>query len=162
MILGLVLCIPAVALGQSEVIEYYGIDAIGSPRIVFDSAGNVVAPQDYLPFGMEMLPGTALPPETFGGDTADTETQQGYFIARQLAARNGRFLSVDFIGGESLDPQTLNRYSYARNNPERYIDPLGEDRPPNRIRPISASHVTTTTGRRLRARSMPLIHRRLL
>jgi RHS repeat-associated protein len=95
---------------------------------------NVVARQDYLPFGMEMLPGTALPPETFGGDTADTETQQGYFIARQLAARNGRFLSVDFIGGESLDPQTLNRYSYARNNPERYIDPLGEDRPPNRIR----------------------------
>ncbi|MBC6962635.1 MAG: hypothetical protein DWB48_07870, partial [Nitrosomonas sp.] len=41
--------------------------------------------------------------------------------------RLGRFLSADTIVPNPLDPQDLNRFSYVRNNPLRYIDPSGHD-----------------------------------
>ncbi len=37
----------------------------------------------------------------------------------------GRFISADPIVPRPGDPQNLNRYSYVRNNPLRYIDPTG-------------------------------------
>jgi hypothetical protein len=36
-----------------------------------------------------------------------------------------RFISPDSIVQAPSDPQTLNRYSYTRNNPLRYVDPSG-------------------------------------
>ena len=44
--------------------------------------------------------------------------------------RLGRFLSVDPFVVEPRDMQSLNAYSYARNNPTGRIDPTGYlDRP---------------------------------
>ncbi len=37
----------------------------------------------------------------------------------------GRFLSADTIVPSASDPQSLNRFSYTRNNPLKYIDPSG-------------------------------------
>ena len=37
----------------------------------------------------------------------------------------GRFLSADTIVPSPNDPQSLNRFSYTRNNPLKYIDPSG-------------------------------------
>ena len=37
----------------------------------------------------------------------------------------GRFLSPDTIVPGYANPQNLNRFSYVRNNPLRYIDPTG-------------------------------------
>jgi hypothetical protein len=39
----------------------------------------------------------------------------------------GRFMSPDPIGGHQEDPQTLNRYSYVRDNPLTLTDPTGLD-----------------------------------
>ena len=42
----------------------------------------------------------------------------------------GRFMSADPSGiflGNKADPQQLNLYAYARNNPLRFLDPLGLD-----------------------------------
>jgi hypothetical protein len=39
----------------------------------------------------------------------------------------GRFISPDDFGGHLEDPQTLNKYAYAGNNPLRYTDPSGHD-----------------------------------
>lgn len=39
----------------------------------------------------------------------------------------GRFQSGDPLGGDITGPQTLNRYSYVRNNPVNLIDPSGLD-----------------------------------
>src|SRR5207249_2844324 len=36
-----------------------------------------------------------------------------------------RFISADSVVQEPYDPQTLNRYSYVRNNPIVYTDPSG-------------------------------------
>jgi len=39
----------------------------------------------------------------------------------------GRFMSPDPMGGHQEDPQTMNRYSYVRNNPLNLTDPTGLD-----------------------------------
>jgi RHS repeat-associated protein len=80
------------------------------------------------------------PPMSFGaafnltshstGKERDAETGLDYFGARYLSAAQGRFTSADplYIELRRLaDPQQLNLYSYARNNPLRFIDPNGLD-----------------------------------
>src|SRR5579875_1349592 len=39
----------------------------------------------------------------------------------------GRWLSPDPLGGDITNPQSLNRYAYALNNPTTLVDPLGLD-----------------------------------
>ena len=60
----------------------------------------------------------------------DAETGLDFFEARYYSGPQGRFLSVDPViitPGRIRDPQQLNRYSYVRNNPLKYIDPDGEN-----------------------------------
>ncbi len=116
-------------------------DMLGSVRAVTDAAGTVIECYDYLPFGRMLnssdneRPASCHPdPDTeidsdvsqkFTGQVRDEETRLDYFKARYMSAPQGRFLSPDLLGGQRLDPQTLNRYAYGRNNPLRYIDPTG-------------------------------------
>ncbi|MFQ5874392.1 MAG: RHS repeat-associated core domain-containing protein, partial [Dehalococcoidia bacterium] len=44
---------------------------------------------------------------------------------RYDSSRLGRFLTPDPIAGSPLDPQSLNRYAYVRNDPVNLSDPLG-------------------------------------
>jgi RHS repeat-associated protein len=48
-----------------------------------------------------------------------------YFGARYFSAAQGRFTSPDPIAGSLANPQSLNRYTYALNNPLKFIDPTG-------------------------------------
>jgi len=57
----------------------------------------------------------------------DIETGLDFFEARYFGSSHGRFTSPDPLGGHTEDPQTLDRYSYVRNNPERLTDPTGLD-----------------------------------
>ena len=45
--------------------------------------------------------------------------------ARYYAPTLNRFLSADTIVPNSSNPQSLNRFSYTRNNPLKYVDPSG-------------------------------------
>ena len=38
---------------------------------------------------------------------------------------SGRFLSIDPLETSPSDPRTINRYTYAANNPYTYVDPDG-------------------------------------
>lgn len=58
---------------------------------------------------------------------ADAAIASSYFGARYYRAGIGRFITVDPLGGHLEDPQSLNAYAYARNNPLRYTDPTGLD-----------------------------------
>jgi RHS repeat-associated protein len=116
--------VPAVAHAQ-ETTEYYGTDVIGSIRVVWDANGNVLARQDYAPFGKPLFPVTGMPKQGFGGQDTDGETDQGYFHARMYQARTGRFNRPDPVQAGFGDPQQWNRYAYARNNGVSNIDPTG-------------------------------------
>jgi len=111
------LATPAQAQGPAGIVEYYGTDAIGSVRVVFDQAGAVVARSDYGPFGEEINGGVTLPPIRFTAQERDPEAGLDYFNARFLQPRAGRFASVDpvFSEGAQWNPQLWNRYVYALN-----------------------------------------------
>ena len=53
--------VPGTAAAQTETVEYYGLDALGSVRVVFAANGTIVGRMDYGPFGQELSPATALP-----------------------------------------------------------------------------------------------------
>jgi len=64
----------------------------------------------------------------FVGKEKDRETGLYYFGARYMRPETGRFISVDPAGileKDLINPQKLNRYAYALNNPYRYFDPDG-------------------------------------
>jgi RHS repeat-associated protein len=59
------------------------------------------------------------------GKERDAETGLDYFGARCNASTMGRFMSPDPVAGQVANPQSLNLYSYVRNNPIKFIDPTG-------------------------------------
>ena len=63
------------------------------------------------------------------GKERDSETGLDYFGARYYGANMGRFMTPDplMASARVSDPQSWNRYSYALNNPLRFIDPDGMD-----------------------------------
>jgi RHS repeat-associated protein len=116
---------------------YVTSDPLGSPRVSTDNAGLVKARHDYLPFGEELssYSGRANHAEyradsvrqRFGGYQRDDENGLDYAEARYYASKSGRFTSVDplMASASTTNPQSFNRYSYALNNPYRYVDPSG-------------------------------------
>lgn len=59
------------------------------------------------------------------GKERDSETGLDYFGARYNASNTGRFMSPDPLGGKLINPQTLNKYTYATDNPINLTDPTG-------------------------------------
>lgn len=136
---------PGAAYGQ-ETTEYYGSDALGSTRAVFDQSGGVVGRAEYLPFGEEAFGQTVLPRERFAGQERDGETGLDFLNARMLGPRHGRFTTVDVGPPVLSDPRTFNRYAYALSNPLSYVDPSGMQAAANgcRTQPSSAEGVLAT------------------
>jgi RHS repeat-associated protein len=118
--------LPQVVRAQTEAVEYYGVDALGSVRVVFRPDGTVIGRADYAPFG-DATGDTSgsLPPGQYTGQERDPEAAQDYFHARYYQPRHGRFGRVDPIFGNLFDPQALNRYAYAKNSPLVFVDPDG-------------------------------------
>jgi len=63
----------------------------------------------------------------FTGKERDSESGLDNFGARYNSSSMGRYMSPDLLGGHQEDPQTLNKYVYARNNPLNLTDPTGLD-----------------------------------
>jgi RHS repeat-associated protein len=65
----------------------------------------------------------------FTGKERDTESGLDNFGARFDSSGFGRIMSPDDFTKDSdvRDPQSWNKYAYARNNPLRYTDPTGEE-----------------------------------
>ena len=55
----------------------------------------------------------------------DSGQRLDYMHARYFGPMVGRFLAVDPIDGETRYPQSWNRYTYARSNPVKLVDPTG-------------------------------------
>jgi RHS repeat-associated protein len=117
-------------------------DQLGTPRIIFDQSGSLATTKrhDYAPFGEELFNGLRTSAtgyaaadstrQKFTSKERDNETGLDYFGARYYSSTLGRFTSIDPMGVKFtrlIDPQQLNRYAYARNNPLKYSDPDGCD-----------------------------------
>jgi RHS repeat-associated protein len=121
------------------VTSYYHLDTVGSVRALTDAAGTVTERHDYRPFGEDTLPLPApgADPARFLGQPRDS-TALDQFGARYYSMFHGRFTSVDPVISPSamVRPQKWNRYAYARNNPLRFVDPMGlDDDPPPSLEP---------------------------
>ncbi len=82
---------------------------------------------DYLPYGEQIAGGTGTT-HKFTGKERDAESGLDDFEARYDSSSLGRFMSPDPIYLEAnrlIDPQSLNLYSYVRNNPINLTDPTG-------------------------------------
>ncbi len=117
--------------------EYIHKDHLGSTKVITDVSGNILSLFNYTPFGEELiLKNNSSVDRHFIGERFDEETQMSYLNARYLQNKRGQFLSQDpvFIDlgvdkrtTQALhDPQLMNSYSYARNNPMVNKDPGGE------------------------------------
>ncbi len=107
---------------------YYHSDHLGSSSIVTDDTGNKSEEIYYYPFGgTRQDTGAVSVKHKFTGQGLDDETGLYYYGARYYDPQLGRFISPDSIVQAPFDPQTLNRYSYCRNNPVYFVDPNGHD-----------------------------------
>src|SRR3989304_7825238 len=105
---------------------YYHQDHLGSSSVITNASGSKVEEIHYLPFGGTLsATNSALTTHKFTDQELDAETGLYYYGARYYNPSLGRFISADTIVPNPRNPQSLNRYSYALNNPLRYTDPTG-------------------------------------
>jgi RHS repeat-associated protein len=108
---------------------YYYSDRL-SIRALADASGNVTGRQSHYPFG-ELITGlqtgaaTKWQFTTYERDLAAGDSGLDYANARFYGNRFGRFASLDPISGSIGDPQSLNKYVYAANDPINSADPSG-------------------------------------
>ncbi len=105
---------------------FYHTDYISSSNVITDNSGNQTALYEYDPYGTTVThTGAAEVKHRFTGQEADDSTGLYYYNARYMDPQLGRFVTSDPTVQHPTDPQDLNRYAYARNNPIRFTDPTG-------------------------------------
>jgi len=110
---------------------YYHKDRLGSSNVVTGSGGTNVEEIYYFPYGATRInSGSVNMKHKYTGQEEDGETGLYYYGARYYDPLLARFITPDTITPDYEDPQTLNRYSYVRNNPLFYTDPTGRQSNP--------------------------------
>jgi RHS repeat-associated protein len=124
---------------------YVHTDHLGGTTLTTDNTGAVTQTLDYFPYGETRIE-TGLNDEDaqYTGYKKDSTTGLNYASARYYNPSRGAFISQDPVAlalgysgklnsihnvsqaGFLRDPQLLNSYGYARNNPLKYNDPSGE------------------------------------
>jgi RHS repeat-associated protein len=116
---------------SSGEVDYYFADHLGTSRIVTNATGTILDDSDFYPFGGErVITSSSGNTYKFTGKERDSESGLDDFGARYFASTIGRFTSVDPIWvkiDRLVDPQRLNLYAYARNNPLIFLDLDGMD-----------------------------------
>lgn len=124
--------------------HYNHNDHLNGSSVITSNTGTQDQIIDYYPFGTNRIDekaGSFDQKRKFIGERFDSDSDYSYLNARYYQSGNGRFISQDpvfislgtnnseKIGQKQVDilknPQSLNSYSYAVNNPIRFVDPLG-------------------------------------
>jgi RHS repeat-associated protein len=111
--------------GNGPAWVYYSSDHLGTPRLLTDNMGTTLETRRTWPFGEDVAAPTTPQRLRFATMERDPEGQRYYDHARSHSFGLARFMSPDKLGGKVDDPQSWNRYTYARNNPLNVIDPDG-------------------------------------
>jgi RHS repeat-associated protein len=111
--------------------QFYASDHLGSPRLAITHAGYKLKRHRYAAFGDELVVAgetdTLTQRVRFATMERDFDAERYYDHARHQDYNLGRFLSPDLLSGKIQDPQSWNRYTYARNNPAKFVDPDGRN-----------------------------------
>jgi RHS repeat-associated protein len=118
-------------------VSYYFSDHLKTASVITDSAGNIKEDEDYYPWGGELqFVNSDSNHYKFTGKERDSETGLDYFGARYYSSPLSRFLTPDWSSvpvpvpySDLTNPQTLNQYTFAHNNPTSLDDPDGHDPP---------------------------------
>lgn len=124
--------------GTDSELVYHHKDHLGGTHVETDETGSVLEYIVYKPFGGVLVDNKSGAYENnlkYTGKELDSDTGYYYYGARYYNGTYGRFLSQDPVYlavGISMstldvlaDPQSLNSYSYSRNNPINLNDPDG-------------------------------------
>jgi RHS repeat-associated protein len=114
-----------ITINQQGNTYYYHADQIRSTRLVTDTNKNIISAITYHPHG-EACVEEGNEGYTFSGKEKDS-TGLHYFLGRYYDSNLGTFLSRDPKVGSITQPQTMNRYVYALNNPITIVDPDGHE-----------------------------------
>lgn len=117
------------SISNGNLLYYHG-DHLGSANLVTNSTGTLKELSEYEPYGKfsrHEKYGTSDEEAWyyFTNQYLDEATELYYYGARYYSPLIGRFLTPDSIVQSPSDPQTLNRYTYVRNNPLIFVDPSG-------------------------------------
>ncbi len=113
-----------VAKKVGTTVTYFHKDHISSTGIETDANGGNAQYCRYKPYG-EIHSCSGGDKYKFTDQEYDSELGLYNYGAREYDPALTRFMSADTIVPDPADPQTLNRYSYCRNNPVMYVDPSG-------------------------------------
>ena len=102
--------------------QYYHPDHLGSTTLITNQTGDILEEDSYLPFGEPEQASSSL--LMYTGKEQDKGTGLLYYGARYY--KPPWFIQPDSVIADVYNPQDLNRYSYVRNNPYKYVDPTGE------------------------------------
>ncbi|WP_283139349.1 RHS repeat domain-containing protein [Rhizohabitans arisaemae] len=107
-------------------VEYLLKDHHGTAELSLDAGTLAAVRRSTTPFGTVRgpAPATWSSQKGFVGGTIDASTGLTHIGARAYDAANGRFISADPIM-DLTDPQQINGYAYASNNPTTWSDPTG-------------------------------------
>jgi len=107
-------------------VYYYLADDLGTSSVVTSATGLILDDSDVWPFGAEhtVVSGRGNNDKLTSYER-DAESGNDYAMFRTHVNRLGRFNAPDRLSGSIGDPQSLNRFVYARNDPVNFLDPLG-------------------------------------
>lgn len=111
----------------ADTVTYFHNDISGSPMAATDATGNLLWKENYKPYGEKL--NQAAPSTSnkigFHGKPFDDGTGLSYMGARYYDPVLGRFMGVDPVDFQASNLHSFNRYTYANNNPYKYVDPDG-------------------------------------
>jgi len=109
-------------------------DHLGSVTSTWNDTTDTLTLTRYFPYGGERHSSGEMPQDQrYTGQTSDaTANASGgsgllYYNARYYDPTTAQFTQPDTIVPDPATPADLNRYSYVRGNPVRFVDPSGHD-----------------------------------
>lgn len=107
--------------------QHYNLeDGLGNVRIATNANGSKGSSSNYDPYGNVYAASGLTQPFQFQKQWQDSESNLLYLRARYYDPSTGRFMSKDPVSPVLVQPQSMNPYQYAYNNPVNLSDPSGK------------------------------------